>query len=1122
MKTTLWKTTVREIKSSLGRFLAILAIVALGVGMFAGLKVTQPFVLQAGEKYYEKHDFFDFHLLSSYGLEAEDVAYLAGQPHVKTVEGAYSYDVLAAFDGTENASVIKVHNLPGGVNGVELLYGEMPKKANECVVDSRLYGEEAIGTTVVISNENEEETLEVFAQREFTISGIVQSSLYLQFERGNTSLGNGQISGFVYVPLEAFNSEIYTEAYVKLDKKFPLYSQEYDDYIDALESDWERSLQEAADARFGRIKADAEAELNEAKEEYYREKADAEKELADASAKLSDGEQELADAAREIEDAKHEIADAKEEIADGYIELSKKERELLDGEAELLENEQMLLDKENELADAKEEWEDGSEELNRNREKLEEAKYQLEQQEAELLKKEQELVDQESQTRMYLAMIQMDPVKNQQMIAMVEAGLAEIEAGKSQLEAGKVELAASKVQIEEGLNQIEFANNQLASAIMQIWDGERQLAEGKEELDKAKAEIADGKEQIADARRKLRDAESEIAEAEAELADGEAEYQDGLLEYRDGLKEYQEGLAEFEEEITEAEAEIADAEKEIAELEGPEIYVLNRDTNMGYMCLENDSGIVADVAVVFPVFFFLVAALVCMTTMNRMIEEQRTQIGVFKALGYSNSAIMGKYLVYSGSAAFIGCVGGFFLGTYFLPIIIWDAYGIMYNGPTLSYFIDWPLAIISLAASLTCSMGVTWLSCRMELREVAAALMRPKAPMAGKRVIFEYIPFLWKRIKFLQKVSIRNVLRYKRRFFMMIIGISGCTALIVAAFGILDSVKNVVTMQYEEIVFYDMSVSFKEEPSEEVWRDYLEISEGQAEETDRFLETSLDMRVGDKIKSVSLIVPSEPDKFKEYVDLHTDEQEPIEFPGAGEVVICQKLADQFQLSIGDIMELVDEDQKSFTVKVSDICSNYVFNYVYLHPDTCRQMWKEPEFKTAYIHFDEELKDVYAYSAALLDMDETVNVTINMDVRERFENMMSSLNYIVFVIILCAAALAFIVLYNLTNINVTERVREIATIKVLGFTKRETASYVFRENMILTILGGAIGLLLGKVFHAFIMSCISLDAVTFDERVTGISFLYSFGLTLVFAGIVNWFMTGKIERISMTESLKSVD
>jgi len=1122
MKTTLWKTTVREIKSSLGRFLAILAIVALGVGMFAGLKVTQPFVVQSVEEYFDKHNFFDFHLLTTYGLEAEDVEYLAAKPHVKAVEGAYSYDVLASFEGSENASVIKVHSIPGEVNGLELLHGKMPEKANECVVDSRLYGEEAIGRTILITEENEEDRLESFAEREFTISGIVQSSLYLQFERGNTSLGNGQIAGFMYVPLDAFDSEIYTEVFVKLDPNFKLYSQEYDDYIETAENDWEEYLQKAADARFGRIKAEAEEELNDAKEEFYREKADAEEELADAARELADGEQELADAAREIADGKQEIADAKEEIADGYAELAKKERELLDGEAELLENEQTLLDKEKELADAKKEWEEGSEELNRNREELENAKFQLEQQEAELLAKEQELIDQESQTRAYLAMLQMDPVKNQQMIAMAEAGLAQIEAGKAELAAGKAELAAGKAQIEDGLNQIAYADNQMAGAIMQIWDGERQIAEGKEEIIKAKEEIADGKVQIADARRELRDAEAEIAEAEIELADGEAEYQEGLLEYQDGLKEYEDGLAEFEEEIADAEAEIADAEAEIADLEEPEIYLLGRDTNVGYVCLENDSGIVADVAVVFPVFFFLVAALVCMTTMNRMIEEQRTQIGVFKALGYSNGAIMSKYLVYSGSAAFIGCVSGFFLGTYFLPIIIWDAYGIMYDGAALSYYIDWPLALISLAASMACSMGVTWLSCRMELREVAATLMRPKAPKAGKRVIFEYIPFIWSRIKFLQKVSIRNVLRYKKRFFMMIIGISGCTALIVAAFGILDSVKNVVGMQYEEIVLYDMSVSFNEDPTEDVWQEYLGISKGKAEESHLFLETSLDMRTDDKIKSVSLIVPREPEQFEKYVDLHTKDREHVAFPGVGEVVICEKLADQFHLTIGDTVDLVDEEQKSFSVKVSGICSNFIFNYVYLHPDTCRQLWKEPEFKTAYIHLSDSVKDVHAYSAVLLDMDETSNVTINMDVRERFENMMSSLNYIVFVIILCAAALAFIVLYNLTNINVTERIREIATIKVLGFTKRETASYVFRENMILTTLGGAVGLALGKLFHTFIMSCISLDAVTFDERVSGISFLCSFLLTYVFAGIVNWFMTGKIERISMTESLKSVD
>lgn len=1129
MKNTMIKTTLREIRHSLGRYLAILAIVALGVGIFSGLKITKPFMVATTDSYLKEKQFYDFRMVSTYGFEEEDVAYLAEQKDARCVHGAYSYDVLYQLGRSAATQAGKVHSLTTGINELDLLAGRMPQSPSECVLDASVYGEEVIGQTLRFTEENEEDTLDVFLEKEYTVTGIANSSYYIQFERGNTSIGNGKITAFMYVLPQAFDTDIYTEIFVKLEQDFPLYSEEYEDYIEEQEAIWEAHLEDVADRRFIRVQNEAEAELADAKEEFDTEKADAEKELADAKEKLTDAEAELADAKKQIEDAAKEIRDGKaqiadgwQEITDGYAQIDANEAELEAGAAELETNKALLSTQEAELTAALTELQAGQAALDAQKAPLDAAAAELDQAEQLLLTKEQELAALEEQLHAGL-------IPEDQRLAVetaIAAGRAEISTGKEQiaasrepLTAGYAEIAAAQAQLdagfaeaEAGQTQIEAAKSQMAQAEQQLEAGRIQIAAGRQELSAAEAELVR--------------AQAELKKGEAEYEDGLAEYEDGVAEYEDGLAEYEDGLAEFEAEIADAEAEIADAEQEIADMEHPEVYLLGRDANIGYVCLESDSDIVADVSTVLPVFFFLIAALVCMTTMNRMIEEQRTQIGILKALGYSDWTIMGKYLFYSGSAAGMGCLIGYSMGCFFLSKIIWSAYGMMYDMPELVFYFDWGLFAFCFVCSMLSSVGVTYFSCRSELADVAATLMRPKSPKVGKRVFLEYIPFIWKRLSFLVKVSIRNVFRYKKRFFMMIVGISGCTGLLVTGFGVNDSISDVTTIQYNEIQIYDMSVTFREEPDGETKEELQQVLDGRIDKMHLFMESSLDLTANGMTKSVSLVVPEDPETIHHYISIHTPDGEPIEFPQAGEAVISEKIADTMDLQIGDTIELMDEDHKQFTVQISAICQNFVFNYIYLHPDTCAEKWKVAEFQTAYINMPEESSegsgDIHQVSADLMALEEVANVTVNADVEERFNNMMSSMDFIVFVIIVSAAALAFIVLYNLTNINITERIREIATIKVLGFTKKETASYVFRENIALTAIGSVAGLFLGKVFHAFVMSCINIEMVAFDVRINWYSYIYSILLTFAFAWIVNLFMGGKLEKISMTESLKSVD
>lgn len=880
MKSIMKKTTLREIRQSLGRYLAIFAIVALGVGFFAGLKITKAVMIESANDYLQEYQLFDYRLLSTLGFQEEDVQALRQKEHVRAVEGAVEADILY-LNETGGEGVLRAHTLLEQINGVKLTAGRIPQSPWECIVDSNRYDETALGSKIILSENNSSEDMEKFAYREYTVVGVAQASAYIQFERGNSSLGNGRVDGFMYLLPGGFATEYYTDIYVKFDTDERIYSAQYDAYMAEQKSRWEQYCREQGERRY--------------------------------QALVGEAETELAEAGKKIEEAR----------------------------AELSENRQTL-------ADAREE-----------------------------------------------------------------------------------------------------------------------LIQGREDYDKARAEL--------------------------------------------------------EEQIAQAEQEIAKAETDIASIKKPDTYVLGRDTNVGYTLFENDSSIVEGIANVFPVFFFLVAALVCMTTMNRMVEEQRTQIGVLKALGYGNGKIMGKYLFYSGSAALGGCVTGYFLGIFIFPLVIWQAYGMMYRLGDILFVFDWAAALLCLTASLLCSMGTTWISCRHELKTQAAGLMRPKAPKAGKRILLERLGFIWNRLKFLHKVSVRNIVRYKKRLFMMVMGISGCTALLVTGFGVRDSVTNIADQQYAEIQTYQLNVTLSDQDvkTEDAYQELSDLLDSYGGTYTYAFETSLDMVGPEGIKSVSLIVAADPAQFEDFVDLHTSSGEKLSYPGNGEIILCNKLAEQYRLKAGDTVRLMDENRREFSAVVSGICENYIFNYVYMSRETCEKALGDLTFQNLYVNLPEDT-DVHEVSAAVMNAENVASVQVNEDMRVRFSSMMSSMNYIVFLVIGCAAALAFIVLYNLNNINITERIREIATIKVLGFYRNETSSYVFRENTVLTAIGCALGLLLGKLLHIYVMHEVNIDMISFDVHVTVLSYFLSVLLTFAFTWIVNRIMAGKLDRINMAESLKSVD
>ena len=550
------------------------------------------------------------------------------------------------------------------------------------------------------------------------------------------------------------------------------------------------------------------------------------------------------------------------------------------------------------------------------------------------------------------------------------------------------------------------------------------------------------------------------------------------------------------------------------------LMVLDRSSNVGYMCYDNDTNIVDGIAKVFPIFFLLIAALVCSTTMTRMVDDERGQIGTFRALGYSNGAIMKKYLIYSGSSALVGCFVGFFVGTWVFPYAISQAYRMLYDfGAKLEYYFSPGLLVICIVVSLLCSMGTTYLACKNELRCMPAELVRPKAPAAGKRIFLEHIHFLWSHMKFLHKITARNVFRFKKRMLMMIIGIAGCTALVLTGLGIKDSVSNLPDFQYGEIDIHDIEVTFATDVTEQTIEEIENIVGDSLQGVCAIYRTAMEYHTENAIKNVNVIVANEQDLngFIQF-NLIGDGK----YPSTGETFISEKLAQIAKLSVGDEITFTDGESKSMTLTISGVFKNYVWHYAYVTPETFQRFFgTDCTPNTVYLNVTDD-SAAFEAGANLKKITGAMNVLIVPEMKERVDNMMSMLDAVVGLVIASAAALAFIVLFNLSNINITERVREIATIKVLGFYPHETGTYVFRENLVLSLMGIIIGLPLGIWLHKYVIAQINVDMVSFAVKIKPASYVICCAIVLLFLVFVDLVMRRKIDTINMAESLKSVE
>ncbi len=1076
------KNQVREIQKSLGRYLAILGIVALGIGFFAGLKVTGPSMLYTGGQYTEETALFDLRLVSTLGWTREDAAFFAGQPGIEAAEGASSLDICVQVG--EREVTLRALPISAQVNKPALTAGRLPVTDGECLGDSRLFLEEAIGNVLTVTRQERDGAL---TEQTLTLVGLCSSPLYLNESRGTTTLGDGTLDGFLYLPMGCFGEEIYTELNLRLkNMDRDLYSEDYDAQIaEALEA-WKPLAQQRAELRYETVVSQAREELNKAQAEYDRglqeyetAKAEAEAGLEDARIALEQGEAELKDGQEELEAGRAALEQAKRDLEAGRRDYA-----------------QGLREYEAKKAEAEEQLAAAQAELDKNWTLVEEGMAQAEA--SGLPQLHESLVS----ARDFLKVQWEAQTPGTEEYALFEKLFQGAQEALSQLEATEAyqqyrALLDAKAALEAGQAELDI---QKAQAEAQLQEAAAQLAEAKNQLES-------GESQIAENERALKEGAAQLAEAEETLAQGRKDYEAGL-------EEAKAGYAEAEQTLNEGKTALDQAEKQLADLPKPEVFLLDRGTNMGYLSFQSDSGIVDGVAKVFPLFFFLVAAFVCITTMTRMVDEQRTQIGTFKALGYTDRRITEKFMIYSGSAAIIGCTLGFAIGTRLFPWVIWECYDLLYGFAPLQFSVSPLLGLLCLGAALLCSVGTTWLACRTELRRMPSALMRPKAPKAGKRILLERVPLIWNRFSFLYKVSIRNIVRYKKRLIMMLVGISGCTALIATGFGVRDSIANIAGDQFDEITVYDMSVTFREPLDEQAQQAFRDTFAGELTQCVFVGTDTKEARREDGIRTVNVVATSD-ENLTQVIRLHHEGKE-LAFPQEG-AIIDEALAKDLGLSVGDALTLNLSDTETLDIPVSGICDNYLYHYAYLSESTYEALFGTPcQYKTAYLSADDGL------SAQVSSYDNVASVTVLEDLRQMVDRMMQSLNALVYVVIGSACALAFIVVYNLTNITITERVREIATLKVLGFYERETGAYVSREILILTVLGALAGLPMGKALHSFVMAQIKVDLVSFHVRIAPLSYVLAFGITVVLAVGTNLLLRPKLRAIHMAESLKSVE
>ena len=1207
-KNVLRKDFIIEIKKTMGRFVSIFFIVALGVAFYSGIRASEPSMRFTADQYFDDSKLMDLKVMGTMGLTKADIKAIGKVSGIEAVEGGYSKDVLCPVG--DNEKVVHMLSMQKNFNQVSVVEGRLPEKAGECLVDEDFlsYTDLKVGDTVTFHSGDGEALTDSLVTDTYKIVGIGNSPLYISFGRGSSTIGTGEISGFVVVDKASFDMDVYTEAYVKVSgaEEKTAFTDEYNNLSDAAKEavsaiEEERCAvrkQEIVDEANEKL-ADSEKTVNEksqeledAKKELESGKSKAAEELEKAKQQITDGEAELADAKQQIADGETQLADAKAQLNDKQAQLDLAEAQYESGKAQLDQKEQELADAEqvylsnyskympiitagkeqipagkSQIADGKKRLDEELAPLNQLKDELAGIEDEISQCDSEIAglktqldgmdsevyqkyvnipkenrnKEEQAYVEKWENLNTKLAGMQerKTQLENTKQEKLNQAGFAteaDLEAQITSLTKQKADLDAKEKALLQQEQTLAAQEEELLSAGRQITDGKSQIAAARSQLDSTKSQITDGKAQILSAWALLNEKEDTLNASKAQLASGEQELADGRSEYEQAAKEAEEQITDGqakitdgEKQLTDAKQQIADAKAEIKKIENPKWYVQTReDALTEYQGYGDNADRMRSIGKVFPVLFFLVAALISLTTMTRMVEEQRVQIGTMKALGYGKAAIAGKYIGYALIATLGGSIFGVLAGEKILPFIIIYAYMILYKHlPAILVPYHMSYALQASGIAVACTLIATIASCYKELAAEPAELMRPAAPKQGKRILLERIGIIWKHLNFTWKSTVRNLIRYKKRFFMTIFGIGGCMALMVVGFGLKDCIYEIVSLQYEKVQFYDAATYMSDDISEEnrqQLHDYLDQN-ADIKETIEARMQKTDVKSASGKKTLYLMVPSDNEKIEDFLSFHSrTNKDEVYSLKKDEVILTEKMASLLNVKVGDELTIEDEDRGDQTVTVGAICENYMSHYLYLSPEKYEELYGVPAEYNTIIYSVKDGKDdqIEKIGTKLLSMDGVLNVSYTSSIEGRLDDMLRSLNLVIVVLIVSAGMLAFVVLYNLNNINITERQRELATLKVLGFYDGEVASYVYRENILLTIIGSVVGMVLGNLLHRYIILTVEVEEAMFGRQIHWQSYLYSFLFTVAFSLFVNWVMFYKLKKIDMVESLKSVE
>lgn len=1120
-------------------------------------------MIETARQYFSNQHLMDFNLVSTVGFDEDDVRDIASLSCSEEVMPGYFTDLLTPLKGKDN--VVRIYSLPHLsdtnphlLNEPLLVEGRLPNSQGECVIEKYFLGLSGyhIGDTISFNPTVEgKDALSYVKQLNYKIVGIVDSPLYLTYLRGNSTVGEGTISFYIMIPPEDFSFERYTNVYVRTKASslgFSDFSDEYKDLIDE-EKDSFTALSDSCIERFNRTTlADAKKELANAQKEYADKKQEALDELKKGSKELLDGQKEFDE---KIADGQKQLDEAEKKLEDGRLQLEQGRQDYLNG----------LEEGKQKLADGQQQYNDGLAQYNQAKieydSQISAAKSQLDAAQKEFDTQYSlfySTTKPQAETKLQLLKTGIDLLKGTISRAeerikslketliigtVMEDELHELEAKLTEY---RQELAGYEKQYNDGTKQLQEGEKQLLEAKEQLdaaqteyaqkkAAGDRQLAEAKAQLDAAENQLALGKLEYETGMNtgmlKLQAAQEELTKGEQQLNAGKEELaqqkQMGIQQLKDARKKLEDGRYEAHTKLSEAEDKLTDAQKKLDGLEDARWIVNTRDDNPGYSGLVEDADRVDNISKVFPVFFLLVAGLVCLTTMTRMVEERRTEMGTLKALGYSGTSIAAKYFIYSGAAAVSGSLVGSLLGVLTLPYIIVSTYGIMYSLPPTQLVVSWSSLILSSLLGVICICAVSLAACFHDLKLAPATLMRPKAPKPGKRILLEHITPLWKHMNFTSKVTARNLFRYKARFLMTVVGVAGCTALIVAAFGLRDSITGIADKQFRGVTQYDQVYALSKAETADK-KQYL-MSQLHADK--RLDHAALGyigwtMNSSEKRKeavSGRVFIGENQEDFSSMFTLRErTTQQPLTLTDDG-LIINERLGDVLGVKIGDMITMRLDD-KNYSCRVDGLTENYAGNYIYMTPAYYQTITgKELEYSVVFTHIAEGfLQDENTIAGDWMKNDDVMTVSSITEQVNSILDMLDSLNVIIFVMVFCAGLLAVVVLYNLTNINIAERVREIATIKVLGFYSLETANFIYRENIVLTVVGAVCGMLLGKMLSGFIVESIQMDNVMFPQEVGFWAYCLGFVLTLAFSMLVNFFMYFKMNKISMVESLKSIE